>query len=543
MSSNFMMSRLPEIVKDAIQNRLWNDILPSSEFYILAAPILLLLIGSLITMILGVFKTDPEKPCYPSWYVAVFICFASAALAITAKIKAPVAFLGSGVLIDEISSVSFTVIAIGTLFTLMASSMTAIGKQLLRSELISLLLMSAAGLMIMCSAGEFLGFFIGLELTSISLYVLVGYQRKSFQGMEAAIKYFILGAAASAIILMGAALIYASIGSLRFSDFRNLNISVNNPFSLLGVLLLFCGLSFKLAIAPFHSWAPDVYQGANSHLTGFMASLVKFSIAIVFMRILSSSLGEGNHTSLIVMFWILGAFSIVVGSLFGLVHNSLKRMLAYSSVANAGYFCLAFASLASNPTSLEAKQSLLSYAVIYAVLSMGAFTVIAWFEDSNREDLLKEELSGMGSKKPFAAFALTVFLFGFAGIPPVAGFFGKFFLLLSAVNQGLIGLSIILVVFSCLSLYYYLSVMVEMWFKPSTRYSAQSNQNSETNSGMLILSLIAVIASLFIGIFGPRWALNLDYSQAVEKNMRILNTADIIKEQTQADASVIHYPR
>ncbi|BBH54432.1 NADH-quinone oxidoreductase subunit N [Fluviispira sanaruensis] len=543
MSSNFMMSRLPEIVKDAIQNRLWNDILPSSSFYLLAAPILLLLIGSLITMILGVFKTDPEKPCYPSWYVAVFICFASAALAITAKIETPVAFLGSGVLIDEISSVSFSVIAIGTLFTLMASSMTAIGKQLLRSELISLLLMSAAGLMIMCSAGEFLGFFIGLELTSISLYVLVGYQRKSFQGMEAAIKYFILGAAASAIILMGAALIYASIGSLRFSDFRNLNISIDHPFSLLGVLLLFSGLSFKLAIAPFHSWAPDVYQGANSHLTGFMASLVKFSIAIVFMRILSSSLGEGRHTSLIVMFWVLGAFSIVVGSLFGLVHNSLKRMLAYSSVANAGYFCLAFASLASNPTSLEAKQSLMSYAVIYAVLSMGAFTVIAWFEDHNREDLLKEELAGMGSKKPFAAFALTIFLFGFAGIPPVAGFFGKFFLILSAVNQGLIGLSIILVVFSCLSLYYYLSVMVEMWFKPSTRYSAQSNQDSETNSGMLILSLIAVIASLFIGIFGPRWAINLDYSQAVEKNTRIINTADTIEEQTQADASVIHFSR
>lgn len=539
MSTEFMMSQLQGMVKTAIQTRLWSDILPPPSFYFLALPILLLLIGGLITMILGVFKTEPDKPSYLAWYVAVASCFGSASFAIFSKFSSPQTFLGSGILIDDISRTSFIVIAIGTLFTLMACSMTTFGKQLLRSELLTLILFSSAGLMVMCSAGEFLSFFIGLELMSISLYVLVGYQRRTLQGMEAAIKYFILGAAAAAMLLMGAALIYANIGSLRFVDFKLLNISLSNPFALIGVLLMFCGLAFKLAIAPFHSWAPDVYQGANSHLTGYMASLVKFSVAIVILRILSGNFGVGERTGLIIVFWVFGAISIAVGSLFGLVHNSMKRILAYSSVANAGYFCLAFASLAIAPESMEAKQSLMSYAVIYAVLSMGAFTVIAWFEDSNREDLLKEELSGIGSKKPVAAITFSIFLFGFAGIPPIAGFFGKFFLLLSAVNQGFIGLSIILVVFSCLSLYYYLSIMAEMWFKPATRYSVQSNQSEETNSGMMVMSIIAAVFAIFIGILGPRWAINLDYTQAFEKNMRIINTADSLNKNAVSDEVAI----
>ncbi|MES2615824.1 MAG: NADH-quinone oxidoreductase subunit N [Bdellovibrionota bacterium] len=517
-TSNFALEQLQLSIKHSIQARLMNEILPHYHFYILALPILLLLVGALVTMILGVFTSNPIKPSKYSWYVAVFVTFIASVSAIVSHIAEPIAFLGSGVLIDQISLLSFAVIGMGTLFTLLAASASNIGQHLLRSELLSLLLFSSAGLMIMCAAGEFISFFIGLEITSVSLYVLVGYQRKDLRAIEAAVKYFLLGATAAAVLLMGAALIYASIGSLRFADFHLLNLSAKHPFSLLGLFLLICGLVFKLAIAPFHSWAPDVYQGANSHLTGYMAALVKFSVAIVLMRILSTEFVNGTNTNLVTLFWIFGVLSIAIGSLYGLIHNSIKRMLAYSSIANAGYFCLAFASLATNPNSLAAKQALVSYAIIYTVLSLGAFTVIAWFEDTNREDLLKEELSGIGAKKPFAAFALSVFLFGFAGIPPVAGFFGKFFLILSAVNEGFIGLSIILVVFSAVSLYYYLSIMVEMWFKPQSRYSIQNSQSVETNSALKTLTLVAVIAALLIGFLGPRFAVNLNYVQAVEKS-------------------------
>lgn len=509
-------------IKDSVQFRLMEQILPHAQFYFFALPILLLLVGSLITIILGVFTSDPLKPNKYCWAVSIVVSFLAAVSAIISNPQQPVAFLGSGILIDQISLFSFVVIALGTLFTLAAASATKIGQYLLRSELLSLLLISSAGLMIMCASGEFISFFIGLELTSVSLYVLVGYQRKDLRAMEAAVKYFLLGATGAAVLLMGAALIYASIGSLRFADFHMLNISGAHPFALLGVLLLICGLVFKLAMAPFHSWAPDVYQGANSHLSGYMASLVKFSLVIVIMRILSNSFSDGSSSNLVIVFWVLGALSIVVGSLYGLVHNSVKRILAYSSIANAGYFCLAFASLALSPNNVAAKQALVSYATIYAVLSMGAFTIIAWFEDSNREDLLKEELCGIGSKKPFAAFAMSVFLFGFAGIPPVAGFFGKFFLILSAVHEGLIGLSVILVVFSSISLYYYLSIMVDMWFKPQSRYSVQNTQSVETNSTLQTLAFIAVVTAILIGLLGPRFAVNLNFTQAIEQNYSTL---------------------
>lgn len=421
------LEQLQTPIKQAIQSRLMNEILPHSQFYILALPILLLFVGALVTMILGVFTSNPLKPSKSSWYVAVFVTFAASVISIISPLSKPIAFLGSGVLIDQISTFSFTVISIGTLFTLLAASATNIGKNLLRSELISLLLFSSAGLMVMCSAGEFVSFFIGLEIMSVSLYVLVGYQRKDLRAIEAAVKYFILGATAAAILLMGAALIYASIGSLRFADFHLLNLSLQHPFSLLGMLMLICGLVFKLAIAPFHSWAPDVYQGANSHLSGYMASLVKFSVAIVLMRILSSSFANGSNSNLVTLFWILGVLSIAIGSLYGLIHNSIKRMLAYSSIANAGYFCLAFASLAVNPNNIAAKQALLSYATIYAVLSLGAFTVIAWFEDLNREDLLKEELSGIGAKKTFCGICIECIFIWFRWYSACGRIFWKIF--------------------------------------------------------------------------------------------------------------------
>jgi NADH-quinone oxidoreductase subunit N len=515
--SSYAVEQLEHSIQHAIQTRLWNDILPDASFYFTTSPIFLFLVGGLITMLLGVFVSDPLKPSKPSLYIAIFISFLASMAALLLPYHIPQAYLGSGVLIDDISQMSFTVISLGTLFTLFAASATKLGQQLLRSELLSLIMFSSASLMIMCSAGEFMSLFVGLEIVSVSLYILVGYQRKDLRAMEAAIKYFLLGATAAAIMLMGAAFIYASLGSLRFSDFHLLELNTRHPFALLGFFLFLCGMLFKLAIAPFHSWAPDVYQGANSHLTGYMAALVKYSTAMVLLRILSEPFALNSNQKFVNFFWVVGTLSIAVGSLYGLVHNSIKRMLAYSSVANAGYFCLAFAALCINPNSIEAKQALVSYAIIYAVLSMGAFTVIAWFEDMNREDLLKEELSGVGFKKPFAAFALSVFLLGLAGIPPLAGFFGKFFLIFAALKQGLIGFSIILVVLSCISLAYYLSIMVEMWFKPPFRHSVHNNQSAETNSALKTLTFIAVIASFLIGLMGPRYAMKINYQQAVEK--------------------------
>jgi NADH-quinone oxidoreductase subunit N len=195
------------------------------------------------------------------------------------------------------------------------------------------------------------------------------------------------------------------------------------------------------------------------------------------------------------------------------VHNSLKRMLAYSSVANAGYFCLAFAALAARPDSVAAREALVAYSVIYAVLTLGTFAVVAWFEESNREDLLREDLAGVGREAPFPSLCLTIFLLGLAGIPPLAGFFGKFMLIQSAVSTGLIGLAILLAVLSCLGLYYYLAVIVEMWLKPRSRHTIQVVHGGDFAQLPRLVGVLAVV-SIVLGIIGPRWAQSLDYRVA-----------------------------
>jgi NADH-quinone oxidoreductase subunit N len=497
----------------AVRTRL-SEILPPLEFYVHASPILILLIGALVALFVGIFRSDPEKPNYPGFWICMLSCLGAALPPALITLVKPQAYLGSGFLVDELTQFSFMLIALGTLFTLMAASFTTVGRQLLRPDFLCLLLFSSAGMMMMSSAGEFMTFFTGLEIMSVSLYVLVGYQRRENRALEAAMKYFLLGSTAAAMLLLGMALLYMHTGSLKWADLRYLTISKENPLAMLGMLLLICGFAFKLAVAPFHSWAPDVYQGSHSLLTGYMTTLVKASIVIVMIRIFGAGIANPSG-AMVWIFSLLGGASIIVGSLFGLVHNSVKRMLAYSSVANAGYFCLGFATLAVNPRSLMAREALVAYVVIYAVLNLGAFAVLSWLEEGNREDLLKDELAGLGSRHPFAAFSLSVFLLGIAGIPPVAGFFGKFLLINSAVSEGLYAIAILLVVMSCASLYYYLSIMVEMWLKPASRSSIHPLITEET-SPMKYLVGLAVALSILIGIFGPRWASHIRFTPASE---------------------------
>jgi NADH-quinone oxidoreductase subunit N len=247
-----------------------------------------------------------------------------------------------------------------------------------------------------------------------------------------------------------------------------------------------------------------------------MSTLVKVGIVMVMLRVLGHGFVSAEGGAWVAkVFWALAALSILIGSVFGLVHNSVKRMLAYSSIANAGYFCLAFATLALAPQSEEARQAVLAYTVIYTILNLGTFAVLAWLEDNSREDLLKEELAGLGKKSPFIAVCLTVFILGLAGIPPAAGFFGKFLLINSAVSVGLVGLAIVMVVLSCISLFYYLSVLVEIWLKPSTRSSVNPQNNEDARYVRIIVGIIAA-ASLVIGVVGPRWISTINTTFAAE---------------------------
>jgi NADH-quinone oxidoreductase subunit N len=256
-------------------------------------------------------------------------------------------------------------------------------------------------------------------------------------------------------------------------------------------------------------WAPDLYQGANSILTGYMAGMVKLGVVFALVRILSAGISD-THGYLMWTFWILGAASIVVGSVLGLVQKSVRRLLAYSSIANAGFFALAFAVLAFHPGSEISQEALIAYTFIYAILTLGAFGVLAWLEEGHSEDLHRKAFDGLGKRNPTAAMLFTIFLVGLAGIPPVAGFFGKLWILTSAVSGNLVGLAIILAIFSTVSLYYYLQIITSMWFHAPTENTSAGHLDNSVARRMRWTLILLAAASIVIGVVGPRWAIKLD---------------------------------
>lgn len=500
------------VAKSGIISQQLADIMPPIQFYVHAFPILIFLVAAITALLLGVFRSDPNKPSFTALGVSVAACFA-ALLSFLLRTGQPTSYLAGGFLFDSLTQFGMLAVTLGTIGTISLASCTNTGRNLLRAELVALLLTASAGLMILLSAGEFLTFFVGLELTSIPLYILVGFQRHSEKGLEAAIKYFMLGAVAAAFILLGMAFIYLNTGSLHWHNLSRLVLDRNHPFAVAGMLLFASGIAFKLALAPFHMWAPDVYQGANSILTGYMAGMVKLGVVFALIRILSAGMQDTN-AYLMWIFWILSAASIAIGSLMGLVQKSVRRLLAYSSIANAGFFALAFAVLAFNPGSEVSKQALVAYSFIYSILTLGAFGVLAWLEEGHEEDVSREMLNGLGKRNPLAAVLFSIFLLGLAGIPPVAGFFGKLWILNSAMSGGLIGLAVILALFSTVSLFYYLQLITAMWFHEPTSDTAYGHLDSSVRSRMQFTLAFLALVSIVIGLIGPRWAIMLNTTLA-----------------------------
>ena len=497
-------------VREQIQAR-FAEIVPGLSFYVLSSPVLLFLLAMLVILMAGAFQKTFHGPSVVSWGIGVVTAATATAMSFFMWSHPPEIFLARGYIVDGITTVGFAVISMGVLVTLIAASRSVSGRSLLRPEMCSLLMAVAAGMMVQIAAGDFLTFFVGLELMSIPLYVLVGYLNEDTFSLEAALKYFLMGAAASAVFLFGIALLSIYTGSLSWESLRILHLGSNtNPIVWTGLLFVLAGFAFKLALFPFHSWAPDVYQGTHALLAGLMSSLVKLTAALVLGRIIISGIGDSSIV-LASVFWVLGAASIILGSIFGLVHNSIKRILAYSSIANAGYFCLALASLSLNPHSAWALRALLAGVGIYSLMTIGAFTLVAWIEDGHKDDVLKEELAGLGFRYPFVGAMFTLLLFGMAGVPPLAGFFNKYFLVSAAMEEGFIGLSIILMVMSAFSAYFYLSIMIPMWFKPADENSIEIKFPDLV--GMKVVVLGAILGIFLMGFFGPRWSMDFTFEQ------------------------------
>ncbi len=325
----------------------------------------------------------------------------------------------------------------------------------------ALVLLATTGMTVLAIASDFMTIFLGFEILSVALYVLVGFYRGDIYSGEAALKYFLLGAFASGFLLYGVALIYAGTGttSLQGLEQAILPMSSSLPFAPLlplGVGLLLVGFGFKIALVPFHMWTPDVYQGAPTAVTAFMSVATKMAAFAALIRVLAALPTVEQPWRLALA--ALAVLTMTWGNLAALRQTSLKRMLAYSSIAQAGYIIIGLA--AGNE---QGARGALYYLLAYTFMNLGAFATVVAIQQANRNDVTREEIVGLAGHQPAIAAIMAVFMFGLAGIPPLAGFFGKLYVFSGAVDANLTWLAIVGVINSAIAAYYYLRVTVEMY--------------------------------------------------------------------------------
>ena len=358
-----------------------------------------------------------------------------------------------------------------------------------------LLALAALGLMLLVSAGELLTVFIAVELLSVCLYALAAINR-SPAGAEAGYKYFLLGSLGTGMLVMGIALVYGTLGTLNFEAIQSA-LPFSHPSSLIphpslhpltstGFIFLIAGFSFKATLVPFHMWVPDVYEGAPTPVSAFMGAAVKAGGILILYRLYVLTAGSAQFREI---FWGLAVVTMVLGNLMALPQQNLKRLLGYSSIAHAGYISAGFFG------GSEGLKAVLYYLAVYALATMGAFAVIAAVEKDERGITVKD-LDGFSGRHPWLAGAMAVFILSLAGIPPLAGFFGKFYVFTAALKAGCVWLVVIALVMSAVSVYYYLRVLTAMYMEKE--HTALHARPSRAMNLALILLALAVTA---LGIF------------------------------------------
>lgn len=369
-------------------------------------------------------------------------------------------------------------------------------------ELYPLILFTVVGMMLMASGTDLMTIFLGLEVMSVSLYVLAGFNRANIRSNEAGLKYFLLGAFSTGFLLYGMALTYGATGSTRILKIAEQVAQMTSPATnimlLAGMLLMITGFSFKIAAAPFHMWTPDVYEGAPTPMTAFMSAGPKaagFAAALRLLLVAFPTM-QADWSQL---FWILAVLTMTVGNITALRQDNIKRMLAYSSIAHAGYALVGLT--AGNGTGVA---GILFYMLSYAFMNIGAFAVVILVAKKGETNGNVQDFAGLGFKHPLLAVSMCVFLFSLAGMPPTAGFIGKFYLFSGAIQQGYIWLAIIGVLNSAASVYYYLRVMVFMYMKSPTEDFSWMKITAPATLALII----SVSGSLIPGII-PSYILEL----------------------------------
>ena len=397
--------------------------------------------------------------------------------------------------------VTWILIIVG-LLSLALSEPTIDREHLPRGEYYALMLFALAGMMLMATASDLLVIFLALEILSLAVYVLTGIRRDSAASAEAAFKYFLLGGFSSAFFLYGIAFTYGVTGSTRLDRVGSLMASqATSPtaMQLLALGLLLVGFAFKVSAVPFHMWTPDAYEGAPPAVTGFMSTGVKAAAFAAFVRVFLAAFEPlRNDWGLLV--WIIAAATMVVGAVVGVAQTNVKRMLAYSSIAHGGFLLVAL--LAANDVG---KGAVLFYLLVYAIANVGAFGVIALLETEDVPNDQVRDYAGLATTHPVLAALMTIFLLSLGGFPPMAGFIAKWYVFSAAVKAGYVGLAIIGVLTSVVSVFFYLRIVVMMYMAPG-----ESSAPVPAIPRMAGLALVvSALLTFYLGILPTRvldWA-------------------------------------
>ncbi|MBA5869458.1 MAG: NADH-quinone oxidoreductase subunit NuoN [Nitrospira sp. CR2.1] len=370
-------------------------------------------------------------------------------------------------------------------------------------EYYGFILLALAGMMVMVSGADLLTIYLGTELMSLSLYVMAGLKRTEARSLEASAKYFVLGAFSSGILLYGISLLYGLAGSTSLSVIADAITmqGTSNPILSLALVLLAVGFGFKLAVVPFHMWTPDVYQGSPTSVTAFMAVASKAASFGAFLRVFVEGLGAAS-ADWSVLFTIICLATLALGNLVAIVQTSIKRMLAYSSIAHAGYALIGVVVAGGHRGDGTGGgfASVLLYIAIYSFMTLGAFALIGMLRKEGQESENIEDYAGLAKREPLAAFFMLVFLVSLAGIPPTAGFIGKFYIFMAAVNGGMTWLAVVAVVFAAISAFYYLRIVMVMYMRePEGTVASQSRL--ETSPALSFVLACALAGVVLLGLF------------------------------------------
>ncbi len=467
-------------------------IVPDSNLTVIM-PQIVLTVGALVVLLMGVW--NPVR----RWVGWTTLGFGLAALISLFSLWEVETRAFSGMLtIDAYSNQFNCVILISTILVCMAAR-DAIDPHK-SGEFFSVVLMATVGMMIMASSDNLLVIFLGLEILSIGLYILIGLNRARVRALEAAIKYFLLGAFASAFFLYGIALIYGSTGSfdlVRVARFLESNNLIGDPIILAAVALLLIGFGFKVALVPFHMWSPDVYQGSPAPVTALIATGPKAAAFAAFARVFLTSLDSLYVEWAGILYWIC-VMTMVIGNLVALIQRDIKRMLAFSSIAHAGYILMA---ILAGPKLAQtsphfASSAVIFYVTVYALMNLASFTIIHIFESREGRNMNVEDFSGFGFKYPMLSVALSVSMLSLAGFPLTGGFIGKFQIFSAAVDAGFVGLTIVAVITTLISVYYYLRVMVMMYFKEAGEPLEDVKVSKATRAAVALATLGLILLGI-----------------------------------------------